>query len=50
MASLPSGKSATGLSATPAFSLLLADDENSLHQLKADSECNSHNPDYVLAQ
>src|SRR5262249_17397912 len=33
----------------PAFSLLLAD-ENSLRQLKADSECNSHNPDYVLAQ
>src|SRR5262249_16275140 len=34
----------------PAFSLLLADDENSLLRLKADSECNSHNPNYVLAQ
>jgi len=47
MASLPSDKSATGLSAIGRlhsrllladFTLLLADDENSLRQLKADSE------------
>jgi hypothetical protein len=39
MASLPSGKSAISLCHRPrAFSLLLADDENSLRQLNADSE------------
>src|SRR5262245_28013949 len=39
MAGLPSGKSATGLSAIGVCILvILADDENSLRQLKADSE------------
>src|SRR5262249_11173527 len=50
MASLPTGKSAPpSLShRPPALSLLLADDENSLHPLEVDSERNSHNPNYVL--
>src|SRR5215475_10184472 len=52
MASLPSGKSATGLSAVGRLHsrYYWPMMKTAYTNWKADSECNSHNPDYVLAQ